>query len=174
MILKAWHLDENETYCCALGHDFKYTTNDFCKAAGVDCYKSHNNSALLTYVHIYLYARLSLSVQNTVGLSNIEMLWAEWGLISLSVKYSSLEFLVKTHLGDLSFAPFFCKSRQINSCSKGIFVPSWDSMKLNELLSLIGNLIMNRVCSSCFITLSNNRSFMKTNRWIDGRNWFTH
>lgn len=67
MILKAWHMDENETYCCALGHDFKYTTNDFCKAAGVD-------SALLTYVHIYLYARLSLSVQNTVGLSNIEML----------------------------------------------------------------------------------------------------
>lgn len=85
MILKAWHLDENETYCCALGHDFKYTTNDFCKAAGVDCYKSHNNSALLTYVHIYLYARLSLSVQNTVGLSNIEMLWAEWGLISTPV-----------------------------------------------------------------------------------------
>lgn len=107
MILKAWHLDENEIYCCALGHDFKYTTNDFCKAAGVDCYKSNNNSALLTYVHIYLYAGLSLSVQNTVGLSNIEMLWAEWGLISLSVKYSSLEFLVKTHLGDLSFDPFF-------------------------------------------------------------------
>lgn len=37
-------------------------------------------------------------------------------------------------------------------------------MRLNELLSFIGNLIMNRVCLSCFIIFLNNWFFMKINR----------
>lgn len=77
-------------------------------------------------------------------------------------------------LGTFHLIFFSVKAIKSARVRKEIFVPSWDSMGLNELLSIIGNLIMNRICSSYFITRPNNRSFMKTNRWIEGRNWFTH